>query len=321
MKINGVVKHNKGFTLAELLIVVAIIAVLVSISIPVFTGQLEISREAVDLANVRSAYAEVMTAALVGESSNIGMVTVTGSGSSRKYSVVVSPLKQQQDNWQTSLPVSIGGVKSESTPGGTPPASTDGHWIGTPVANGQCEVYYTASTGIVFDWSGSGIVPGSGTGSGTGSGSGTGTGTGTGSGTGSGTGAGTGGSSSGGSGGATGASTVSYSKTVIDKNTFNGNLINGKVYVIDGMEYVFRWPDRVVDMYNTFPDVNSAFQAVLSDAKVFTPSDYISSDLPRPLIRNGDFYKDDTGTYVRTYSDGIWWHKPDTETGNWIKIK
>ncbi|MDD3218408.1 MAG: prepilin-type N-terminal cleavage/methylation domain-containing protein [Lachnospiraceae bacterium] len=34
-------KENKGFTLAELLIVVAIIAVLVAVSIPIFTTQLE----------------------------------------------------------------------------------------------------------------------------------------------------------------------------------------------------------------------------------------------------------------------------------------
>ena len=57
-------KNNKGFTLAELLIVVAIIAVLVAIAIPVFTTQLEKSREATDIANVRSAYAEVVTAYL-----------------------------------------------------------------------------------------------------------------------------------------------------------------------------------------------------------------------------------------------------------------
>ena len=53
--------NNKGFTLAELLIVVAIIAVLVAIAIPVFTAQLEKAREATDIANVRSAYAEVIT--------------------------------------------------------------------------------------------------------------------------------------------------------------------------------------------------------------------------------------------------------------------
>lgn len=49
---------NKGFTLAELLIVVAIIGVLVAISIPIFSKQLEKSRDAVSVANIRSAYAE-----------------------------------------------------------------------------------------------------------------------------------------------------------------------------------------------------------------------------------------------------------------------
>ena len=55
--------NKKGFTLAELLIVVAIIGVLVAISIPIFTAQLEKAREATDLANLRSAYAG--TAALL----------------------------------------------------------------------------------------------------------------------------------------------------------------------------------------------------------------------------------------------------------------
>ena len=57
-------KNKKGFTLAELLIVVAIIGVLVAISIPVFTSQLEKAREATDAANLRSAYAEMLAAAL-----------------------------------------------------------------------------------------------------------------------------------------------------------------------------------------------------------------------------------------------------------------
>ena len=57
--------NNKGFTLAELLIVVAIIAVLTAIAIPVFTAQLEKSRESTDIANVRSAYATLMTEYLV----------------------------------------------------------------------------------------------------------------------------------------------------------------------------------------------------------------------------------------------------------------
>jgi len=59
--------NKKGFTLAELLIVVAIIAVLVAIAIPIFTSQLEKSRDAVTVANLRSAYAEASTTKLTGE--------------------------------------------------------------------------------------------------------------------------------------------------------------------------------------------------------------------------------------------------------------
>ena len=51
------IRNRKGFTLAELLIVVAIIGVLVAISIPIFTAQLEKAREATDLANMRAAKA------------------------------------------------------------------------------------------------------------------------------------------------------------------------------------------------------------------------------------------------------------------------
>lgn len=56
--------NNKGFTLMEMLIVVAIIAVLVAIAIPVFTNSLEKAREATDAANLRSAYAECAVAML-----------------------------------------------------------------------------------------------------------------------------------------------------------------------------------------------------------------------------------------------------------------
>lgn len=62
-------KQNKnGFTLMEMLIVIAIIAVLIAVAIPVFASQLEKTREATDLANVRSAYAQVSTEALLGDS-------------------------------------------------------------------------------------------------------------------------------------------------------------------------------------------------------------------------------------------------------------
>lgn len=100
--------NKKGFTLAELLIVVAIIAVLVGISIPVFTSQLEKSREAVDMANIRAAYAEVMADA------------ITNEGGTDNFS---KPVKQKQTvaNWATT-PELPGNLEVD------PPTATSGSW-------------------------------------------------------------------------------------------------------------------------------------------------------------------------------------------------
>lgn len=59
--------NKKGFTLAELLIVIAIIAVLIAIAIPTFSGALRNARLQTDHANIRSAYAMVMTANMMGD--------------------------------------------------------------------------------------------------------------------------------------------------------------------------------------------------------------------------------------------------------------
>lgn len=53
-------KNEKGFTLMEMLIVVAIIAVLVAIAIPTFTSSLNRAKAATDAANIRAGYASVM---------------------------------------------------------------------------------------------------------------------------------------------------------------------------------------------------------------------------------------------------------------------
>ena len=52
---------KKGFTLMEMLIVVAIIAILVAIAIPTFSSSLTKAKQAADNANVRAAYSEAMT--------------------------------------------------------------------------------------------------------------------------------------------------------------------------------------------------------------------------------------------------------------------
>lgn len=72
--------NKKGFTLAELLVVVAIIGVLVAISIPIFTSQLEKSRDAVTLSNIRAAYAEVQAAYLTQDSTSTTDQTIKQNG-------------------------------------------------------------------------------------------------------------------------------------------------------------------------------------------------------------------------------------------------
>ena len=116
----------------EMLIVIAIVAVLISVAVPVLSSQLERSREAVDLANVRSAYAQVSTEALLG---NTG-VTVTVK------------LKQKQAGWQSADPVNIGGIVHSKSNGNTD------NWKGDAEPGGSCEVSYDKTHGVVLTWSG-----------------------------------------------------------------------------------------------------------------------------------------------------------------------
>ena len=116
----------------EMLIVIAIVAVLISIAIPVLSSQLERSREAVDLANVRAAYAQVSTEALLG---NTG-VTVTVK------------LKQKQAGWQSADPVNIGGIVHSNGD-----KDTD-NWKGDAAPDGSCVVSYDATHGVVLKWDG-----------------------------------------------------------------------------------------------------------------------------------------------------------------------
>jgi len=85
---------RKGFTLAELLIVVAIISILVAIMIPVFSGARANAILARDTANMRSAYAEEVVKALSSAKyGDSGRLNVT---------INIDPLKLDKD---TSLQI------------------------------------------------------------------------------------------------------------------------------------------------------------------------------------------------------------------------
>ena len=129
-------KRSSGFTLAELLIVVAIIGVLVAISIPIFTSQLEKSREATDAANIRSHYAEVMAEA-ISSGQNVDGKTLYGA----------VPLKQTTDGWSSDS------VKNnlESVYGGhiegTGPTAGGTAWVEFNAADGYPILHYEGSGG------------------------------------------------------------------------------------------------------------------------------------------------------------------------------
>lgn len=114
-------RGNKGFTLMEMLIVVAIIAVLIAIAIPIFTSQLENSREATDAANIRSSYAEVVAAALTDPDNN--------------HEATVTKV-QQTAGWSNS-------AVAGGTIGGKAVSEIDGG------GSGEVKITYTASTGVI----------------------------------------------------------------------------------------------------------------------------------------------------------------------------
>lgn len=123
--------RNKGFTLIELIVVASILAVLVGLLAPAYSKYIERSRESVNLANVRSAYDELMIE----------------DATENQTTTKVVPLKQKIAGWQSMNTVSIGGISHTNGEGDTE------HWIGDPVKGGVCEVSLTEN-GVLFNWKG-----------------------------------------------------------------------------------------------------------------------------------------------------------------------
>lgn len=78
-------KNKKGFTLMEMLIVVAIIAILIAIAIPTFASSLNKARVATDEANIRAGYASVMADVLMNENDK----TATTGATEKVYTLKV----------------------------------------------------------------------------------------------------------------------------------------------------------------------------------------------------------------------------------------
>ena len=100
---------KKGFTLAELLIVIAIIAILTAIAIPAFSASREKAQTAVYQANARAFHAECMSNYLISEPADV-VTDATGTYDGIEYTWTL-PVTDGEITGPATVAVAVDGVE------------------------------------------------------------------------------------------------------------------------------------------------------------------------------------------------------------------
>ncbi len=282
-------RRKGGFTLAELLVVVAIIGVLVAVSIPIFTGQLNKARIATDQANVRAAKVAAIAAYL--NSGATGAVKYY-------YDAAGGTVKDSAENIK-------GYGKSTSTDTGA---------SGVPVTDGKASLVmvvvgasedkpYMASWVDVNGSSTGGNTSGGDSGSETGGND----------------------SSDSGSGGTSGGSGSANQVLIDSAKIFDSsvaqNVQTGEIYTYNNKIYI-SLSTGTLNAGGT-PEKGSWYEYnfVQPTSTVYTSKDADETNVIRQKINYGDLYSADDGSiYICKGGSDYGLNIPTQTEGNWVKI-